>query len=171
MTQPATDAGFGPSVTVETRMMVDAMPGRVWDSLMFYEGIEEPPPLYLQWLLPRPIRTQGSKSAVGDQATCLYQGGHLLKRVTRIDAGKLYEFAVVEQKLGIGGTVRLSGGSYTLRETAAGKTELGIITRYTSRNRPRWLIQPIEEAACHLFHRHLLNAIRIKAEAVAKPSP
>jgi len=43
------------------------------------------PPLHLRLLLPLPIRIDGSKSAVGDEATCLYEGGHLLKRVTQID--------------------------------------------------------------------------------------
>ena len=156
------------SITVVTRMHVAATPAQVWSSLVFYEGIEEPPPLYLRLLLPRPIRTQGSKSAVGDQATCLYQGGHLLKRVTKIDLNRQYEFTVTEQNLGIGGSVRLSGGCYSLRELSERDTELSITTRYTSRNRPRWLVQPVEEAVCHMFHRHLLGSIKTKAESGAR---
>jgi hypothetical protein len=158
------DAAVAP-ISVVTCMNVDATPERVWNSLVFYEGIEEAPPLYLRLLLPRPIRTQGSKSAVGDQATCLYQGGHLLKRVTHIDAHRLYEFTVVEQHLGIGGGVHLCGGRYALRDLGHDHTELSITTRYFSRNRPRWLVQPVEEAVCHLFHRHLLTAIKTKAES------
>jgi len=156
------------TITVVTHMQVSATPEQVWNSLVFYEGIEEPPPLYLRLLLPRPIRTQGSKSAVGDQATCLYQGGHLLKRVTKIELHRQYEFTVVEQQLDVGGGgVRLSGGCYSLRELPTGRTELSIVTRYTSRNRPRWLVQPVEEVVCHLFHRHLLGAIKGKAESAA----
>ena len=123
--------------TIVTRLPIAASGERVWNSLMFYESIEEPPPLHLRLMLPRPIRTQGSKSAVGDQATCLYEGGHLLKRVTRIDRGRLYEFSVVEQRLNVGKGVRLSGGSYSLRELPGGGTELSIMTRFLSRNRPR----------------------------------
>jgi len=139
-------------------------PAKVWTSLVFYEGIEEAPPWYLQLLLPRPIRTQGAKAAVGDQATCLYQGGHLLKRVTRIDPDRRYEFTVVEQHLGIGGGIKLSGGSYVLNDLGGGRTTLSITTRYSDGHRPRWLARPVEEAVCHLFHRHLLNAIKTKAE-------
>jgi hypothetical protein len=131
---------------------------------MFYESIEGAPPLHLRLLLPRPIRTQGSKSNVGDQATCLYQGGHLLKRVTFIDRNRLYEFSVVEQNLVVGIGVQLSGGCYALRALANGHTELSITTHYSSSNRPRWLVRPIEAAVCHMFHRYLLGAIRRKAE-------
>ncbi len=157
--------------TVVTHMRVGAAPDAVWKSLVFYEGLEEAPPLHLRLLLPRPIRTEGSKSAVGDQATCLYQGGHLLKRVTRIDVDRLYEFKVVEQRLGIGGGIRLRGGSYSIRALPAGDSELCITTHYVSRNRPRWLARPVEEVVCHLFHRHLLGAIRRSAESgTAAPS-
>jgi hypothetical protein len=155
------------SVIVVTHIDVNATPERVWNSLVFYEGLDEVPPLYLRMLLPRPIRTDGAKSAVGDQATCLYQGGYLLKRLTTIELHRLYEFSVVEQRLSLGGGVQLSGGCYALRELAAGHTELSMTTRYTSRNRPRWLLQPVEETVCHLFHRHLLGAIKRKAESRA----
>ena len=156
------------STSVVTSVKVFATPAQVWDSLVFYEGLDEAPPLYLRLLLPRPIRTEGSKSAVGDQATCLYQGGHLLKQLTTIDPQRLYEFKVVEQNLGIGGGIRLSGGCYALRALPGGDTQLSITTGYTSRNRPRWLVQPVEEAVCHLFHRHLLGAIKRKAEGAPK---
>jgi hypothetical protein len=157
------------STSVVTSMMVFATPAHVWDSLVFYEGLDEAPPLYLRLLLPRPIRTEGAKSAVGDQATCLYQGGHLLKQLTAIEPQRLYEFKVVEQNLMIGGNVRLTGGCYALRELPGGDTELSITTGYVSRNRPRWLVRPVEEAVCHLFHRHLLGAIKRKAEGALTP--
>ena len=157
-------AAVRPWTDVTTHVVVAADPAKVWTSLVFYEGIEEAPPWYLQLLLPRPIRTQGAKAAVGDQATCLYQGGHLLKRVTRIDPDRRYEFTVVEQHLGIGGGIKLSGGSYVLNDLGGGRTTLSITTRYSDGHRPRWLARPVEEAVCHLFHRHLLNAIKTKAE-------
>lgn len=129
---------------------------------MFYEQIEERPPLHLRLLLPLPIRTDGSKSAVGDEAICLYEGGHLLKRVTRVDALRYYGFEIVEQNLAVGGGLILSGGSYTLRELPGHRTEVAVTTRYVSSKRPGWLWRPIEAIVCHLFHRHLLSAMRRK---------
>jgi hypothetical protein len=151
--------------SIVTRMNIAAARAQVWRSLMFYEQIEEPPPLHLRLLLPLPIGTDGSKLSVGDQATCLYEGGHLLKRVTQIELYRHYEFAVVEQKLVIRSGVSLCGGCYTLHELSGGGTELAVTTRYVSGKGPGWLRKPIEATICHLFHRHLLSAIRRKAES------
>jgi hypothetical protein len=162
----APDAAPAPAPTmVVTRMNFAAAPGQVWDVLMFYEEIEVPPPLLLRLLLPLPVRTEGSKRAVGDVAMCLYEGGHLRKRVTHIDPGKFYGFEVVEQQLAVGNGLVLTGGCYTLRELSPRGTEVAVTTRYVSRKRPGWLWKPIEAAVCHMFHRHLLNSMRHRIES------
>jgi hypothetical protein len=145
--------------SVLTQMVFAIPPAEVWGKLMFYEQIETPPPLYLRLLLPVPTGTEGRKSQVGDEARCLYQGGHLIKRVTQIETGRHYGFEVVEQALEVGGGIRLSGGGYTLRQIPGG-TEVTLATRYVSPRRPRWLWRPIEAAVCHRLHRHILGAMR-----------
>lgn len=158
-------------LSVVTRGKIAASPTRVWHNLMFYEQIERPPPLHLRLLLPMPLRTDGAKLAVDGHARCLYERGHLLKRTTHIEPGRLYEFAVVEQQLSLPRGVRLCGGSYTLRELPGENTELSVTTRYRSHRGPRWLWRPIEAMVCHLFHRYLLSAIQNKAEAPEAPAP
>ena len=160
-----------PPTSVVTRMKFATAPDQVWRVLMFYEQIEEAPPLLLRLLLPTPIGTDGSKSAVGDEAMCRYESGHLLKRVTQIDPCRFYGFEVVEQKLALGDGLLLAGGCYTLRELPSRGTEVAVTTRYVSRKRPRWLWKPIEAAVCHLFHRHLLVAMRRKIEAGESAAP
>ena len=154
-----------PSTSIVTRMNFAASPEQVWGGLLFYEQIDEPPPLYLRMLLPLPIRTEGAKSAIGDEATCLYVGGYLLKRVTRFDPCVHCGFEVVEQNLTVGGGLKLLGGGYTLRELPRRRTEVAITTRYESPKRPDWLWRPIEATVCHMFHRHLLSAMRRKIES------
>jgi len=161
---PQAGTAMAPPTSIVTRMDFAASPAQVWEGLMFYEQIEERPPLHLRLLLPVPIRTEGSKSAVGDEALCLYHGGHLLKRVTQIDPGRYYGFEVVEQNLAIGRGLTLSGGCYTLRGLPDGRTEVAVTTRYASQKRPPWLWKPIEATVCHVFHRHLLTSIRRKIE-------
>lgn len=148
------------TTSVVTRMTFAASPQQVWNRLMFYEQIEERPPLHLRLLLPVPTGTEGRKSEVGDEARCVYEGGHLIKRVTRIEVGRHYGFEIVEQALEVGRGIKLSGGGYTLREIEAGRTEVTLATRYVSPRRPRWLWQPIEAAVCHTLHRHILGAMR-----------
>lgn len=154
-----------PRASVVTRMVFAAPAERVWKGLVFYEALGERPPLHLRLLLPVPIGTEGKVSAVGDEATCLYEGGHLLKRITRIEQGDLYEFEVAEQALSVGGGMRLSGGRYTLRGLPDGQTEVAVETRYVSRKWPRWFWRPLEKMVCHLFHRYLLGSMRRQVEA------
>ncbi len=151
--------------SVVTRMVFAAPPAQVWDGLVFYEELGGRPPWHLRLLLPVPIRTEGKVSAVGDEATCLYEGGHLLKRITKIEKGDLYEFEVAEQALSVGGGMRLSGGRYTLRGLPDRQTEVSVETRYLSRKRPRWFWRPLEKMVCHLFHRYLLGTMRRQVEA------
>jgi hypothetical protein len=154
------------AASIVTRMRFAASRAQLWGGLMFYEQIETRPPLHLRLLLPLPIRTEKSKAKVGDEVVCWYEGGHLLKRITQIDVGYHYAFEVAAQNLAIGAGLALSGGCYSLRELPSGDTEVAVTTRYTSIRRPRWLWQPIEAAVCHLFHRHLLSAMRGKVGAV-----
>ncbi len=151
--------------SVVTRMTFAASPTRVWQGLRFYEEIQEPPPLHLRLLLPVPVGTEGRISRVGGEVKCLYEGGHLVKRVMRIEPGELYEFEVAEQALSLGGGMRLSGGRYTLRELAVGQTEVALETRYVSTRWPRWFWKPLEGSVCHSFHRCLLSSMRRKIES------
>jgi hypothetical protein len=146
-------------------MAFAAAPERVWNGLMFYEQIDERPPLHLRLLLPVPIGTEKTKSTLGARVRCSYDDGHLVKHITAIDPIRHYGFDVVEQTLAIGGSLKLSGGGYTLRELPGGHTEVAVTTRYVGGRRPAWFWKPIEAAVCHLFHRHLLTAIRRKVEA------
>jgi hypothetical protein len=162
---PATagDAEEAATSTIATRMSFAAPIERAWQSLLFYEEVKERPPLPLRLLLPVPIRTEGDKSRVGAEAMCLYEDGHLLKRATRIEKPTLYEFEVARQALAVGGSMRLSGGRYELRERAGG-TEVTVITTYSSEKWPRWLWRPLERFVCHMFHRFLLRSMRRRAE-------
>ena len=150
--------------TITTRMVFPVSVARTWDSLIFYEEVKERPPLHLRILLPVPIRADGDKKQVGGEAMCLYEGGHLVKRATRIVEPELYEFEIARQALSVGGSMKLSGGRYTLREVAPERTEVSVETRYTSTKWPRWLWRPLEKFVCHMFHRFLLRSIRRKAE-------
>ncbi len=127
---------------------------------MFYEQIEERPPLLLRLLLPVPLRTEGRKSEVDDEVICRYVSGHLRKRVTHVTPERNYTFEVIEQNLSLGSGIRLAGGSYRLRPLPDGSTEVALETRYYASMRPRWLCARIEASVCGLFHRHIMGTMR-----------
>jgi len=154
-----------PPSSIVTRMNFAASPGQVWKGLMFYEEIGRRPPAHLRLLLPVPIRTEGKVSEVGGEAMCVYEGGHLLKRITRLEQDHFYEFVVAEQALSVGGGMRLSGGRYTLRDLGNGMTEVAVETRYLSNKWPRWFWKPLEKIVCHWFHRYLLRSMRLVIES------
>lgn len=129
---------------------------------MFYEEIQSQPPALLKLVLPRPIKTLGRKSDVGDMVQCQYDTGYIFKRVTRIDPERMYAFDVTEQKLQLSGGIQLLGGSFQLHRTASGNTEITLETRYTSTRWPRWFWSRVEAKVCHAFHNHILNEMRRK---------
>jgi hypothetical protein len=151
-------------ISVVTVMNFAASAEVVWENLMFYEQIEKRAPWLLRLLLPVPLRTEGRPRVVGDEIRCLYRGGYLIKRVTRMTQKSNYAFDVIEQSLALGGGIRLAGGSYALHALPGGRTEVALETLHESSNRPRWLCQWIEARVCHLFHRHILGAMRDAAQ-------
>ena len=153
------------SLSVVTKMSFSASPARVWKDLVFYEEVGTRPPLHLRLLLPVPIRTEGQISGVGSEATCLYEGGHLVKRVTRIEPERTYQFEVAEQKLSVGGGMKLLSGQYTLQGHPDGTTEVAVATRYSSNKWPRWFWRFVESVVCHSFHRFILRAMRRRIES------
>jgi hypothetical protein len=164
------ELGYSASVAAKpssiiTRMIFATSMDKVWDGLLFYEEIDSRPPMYLRLLLPIPIRTEGKVSEVGGELKCLYEGGHLLKRITRIEPERLYEFEVAEQSVSVGGSMLLCGGGYTLRQLSDGASEVAVETRYTSNKWPRWFWRPLEGIVCHWFHRYLLSSMRNKIES------
>ena len=153
------------AATIKTRMTIPASRDKVWHGLLFYEEIGGRPPAHLRLLLPMPIRTEGKVSEVGSETMCWYEGGHLLKRITRVEPGQFYAFEIAEQSVSVGGSMQLSGGGYSLRELPDGTTEVAVETRYSSTKWPRWVWRPLEGMVCHSFHRYLLGSIRRKIEA------
>lgn len=146
--------------SVVTAARFPATPARVWEGLTFFEQIPGRPPLFLRLLLPTPVCVEGGVSEVGDEARCVYEEGHLLKRVTRIERERRCCFVVSEQALPIGGGIRLEGGCFALREVPGGGTRVELETRYSSPRRPAWFWAPVEAAVGHAFHRHILGSIR-----------
>lgn len=153
----------GIPLSVVTRMCLPVSPARAWQGLMFFEEVTRRPPRLLRFALPTPLRAEGPRSQVGDETRCVYEEGHLVKRITRVDERRHYAFVVVHQELQIAGGIRLAGGSYTLTELPGETTRLEIETSYRGALHPRALWKPLEAAVCHAFHRHLLGAIRHEA--------
>jgi hypothetical protein len=160
------------AVATSTVMPVPAE--EAWASLVFYEQVKHSPPLLLRLGLSRPLYSYGKIQRVGDQKTCVYDQGTLVKRVTRIEPGKVLEFQVVHQ--GIENcAVRLKGGSFRFESLGAAQTRVTLTTEYEPFLAPRWAWRPWEELCAHTLHRHVLTGMSLEARRASGegdlPSP
>lgn len=143
---------------VHTLQHLEAAPERCWSAVVFYEEIPLRAPWLLRLLLPAPLRTAGAKSQPGALVECVYDGGSLTKRITRLDPPHEIAFEVLKQKLGIEACVCACDGSYVLEAEGTG-TLVTLMTRYRTRLHPRWAFRPVERAMMHLLHRYVLRGL------------
>ncbi len=148
---------------MRTALTFHATPQQAWDSILFYEQVEHAPPWLLTLALPRPVRAEGSKAAVGDVQRCLYENGHLVKRVTRCQVGRELAFEVLDQHLHFERDVTLRDGAFGLEPLDAGETRVVLTTRYIRHLRPAWLWEPMERKILHTLHGHVLEGMRCRS--------
>jgi hypothetical protein len=163
-------AGKPENEAVATRVHFDAGPETVWNRIQFYEEVPARPPLLLRTLLPQPMRTEGTKTAVGARVRCTYTAGEVVKRITAVESPRLIEFEVIDQRLGIERVARTLGGSYQLFSCGDG-TDVELVTSYSAHLHPRLLWRPLEVVLVRQLHHHILRGIRVAIpSAVAQPT-
>lgn len=143
---------------VATRVHFDASAEVVWNQLMFYEEVPGRAPLLLRALLPEPVRTEGNKMSVATTVRCIYKGGDLAKRITSVEAPRLLQFEITEQRLGIEDCIVTRGGSYQIYP-CGGESDVVLTTNYEAYLRPRSLWRPLEALLMHQLHRHILCGV------------
>jgi hypothetical protein len=98
--------------TVRTDLHMHATAREAWDAVMFYEEVKHEPPALLNFSLPKPVGSTGRKDREGEIVRCQYDRGYLVKRISRIEPGKVMEFEVLEQHLHFERDVTLTGGKF-----------------------------------------------------------
>lgn len=159
----------GAREAVTTEIRLEESPEAVWKALRFYEEIPNRPGPFLAALLPLPVRSEGEKTKVGASIRCIYQGGHLVKRITVSEPPRLLRFDVLEQDLGIENSVTMGEGSYEIFPREGGSQVL-LTTHYTGHLRPRFLFRPVEHLLAHHVHRHILEGMRTLLRSAPKTS-
>jgi hypothetical protein len=156
--------------TIRTELTVDATPQEAWQAVMFYEEVEHDPPWLLRLALPKPVRSVGNKQRVGEVVRCFYDRGYLVKRISRVEEGRLLAFEVIEQKLHFERDVTLKSGSFEITPTDDGRSRIVLTTRYERHLSPAWIWQPIESMVVHTLHEHVLEGMRRHTEQPHPPA-
>ncbi|HTV57320.1 MAG TPA: hypothetical protein VMJ93_00445 [Verrucomicrobiae bacterium] len=149
----------GVDESVTTLAHFRASPESLWRRILFYEDVPGRPPFLLRAFLPHPLRSEGDKTRVGGEVQCTYDRGDLMKRITAVAPGQSVEFDVVNQRLGIEGCVRASGGSCQIRGSGGG-SDVALTTNYVAYLRPRFLWRPLERLLAGQLHRYILDGMR-----------
>jgi polyketide cyclase/dehydrase/lipid transport protein len=143
---------------VATSVHITASPETAWQRILLYEDVPARPPFLLRALLPRPLSSEGEKGHMGATVCCRYDNGGLVKRIKAVEAPHHMRFDVVEQRLGIEGSVTAVGGCYEIRPDGDG-CEIVLTTIYLGHLRPRLLWRPLERFLARRLHRHILDGM------------
>jgi hypothetical protein len=154
-----------PPENVVSRAMIGVPPQDAHARIVFFEEVKRPPPVLLRLGLPRPLYTTGSAEAPGDLKVCVYDRGVLTKRISRVQRGRLFEFDIVEQRLGLEHDVRLLDGRFELEPAGPDRTLVRLTTTYVPLLSPRWCWRPFERLAVHALHSHVLRGMAEAGEA------
>jgi hypothetical protein len=150
--------------SISTSIIMHVTPQEAFDAVTFYEQVHHQPPLLLRMLLPRPLHTTGGAVKVGDVKVCVYSKGKLIKRITRVEPGKLLAFEVIGQDHFENRSIRLIGGSFNFEPSPGGGTRVTLITQYQPLLGPRFWWKPSEKWATHELHDHVLLGMAMKAK-------
>ncbi|VAX40207.1 hypothetical protein MNBD_PLANCTO02-1022, partial [hydrothermal vent metagenome] len=157
--------------SVSTNLTFHATATEAWESMMFYEEVNVEPPWLLKLALPRPVKAEGKMGQVGEVRRCLYENGHISKRITKRVERKELAFTVIEQKLHFEKDVTLKDGRFLLHQINEKETQVILTTRYVRHLRPAWLWKPIEEKVVHTLHQHVLEGMKRSTKKKASPPP
>lgn len=150
--------------SVSTAIVIEANAATSYRSLIFYEDVTHDPPLIVAIALPRPLRTTGKASNVGDLKVCVYSTGELTKIVTEAIPGKRLAFNVAKQQIKLEHDIQLKGGSFEFEPIDATHTKVTLTTNYHPLLGPRFAWNWAERYALHSLHSYVLEGIRLRAE-------
>ena len=158
-----------PISSVSTTRVINASAEDTWESLVFYEDVDIPPPLLARLGLPRPIQTQGSMQSIGDVMHCTYQTGRISKLITDVQDQRVLHFQVVHQSIGIEQHVTLLSGSFELIPNGPDSTMLVLTTTYEPHLQPRQVWTHVETATIRDVHDHVCRGISANLSATRAP--
>ncbi len=154
---------FPPSeaiVTVATSTVFDVEPEAAWKRAVFYEEVTHEPPFLLKLALPRPRYVIGTKMEAGSVVRCVYERGHLTKRISEVNPGRRLAFEVIDQQLHFERDVRLLDGRFEFTPLSGKRTRVTLLTRYQRLLSPEFVWRPIEERVVRTLHQHVLRGMR-----------
>lgn len=176
------EAWTQPSPTLEnmTAIEINAPPEQVWQHVVQFSEITEPPEWYVQMGIASPLRARIEGSGVGAIRHCEFTTGAFVEPITVWDEPQRLTFDVSEQpepmfELSpyrhihpphLNGSFRSLRGEFRLIPLADGRTRLEGRTWYEVKIYPLAYSTIWTDALLHRIHLRVLRHIKATAEAV-----
>ncbi len=169
-----------PLVTeVVTSIVIDAPPERVWNEVIAFRAIGEPPGLIFRLGIAYPIRASIVGEGVGAIRRCEFSTGAFVEPITRWEAPHRLSFDVAEQPPvlqewspyrsvyapHVDGFFRSVRGEFRLVPLPGGRTRLEGSTWYALELHPRVYWEPLTEALLHRIHSRVLAQVKRQTES------
>jgi len=158
---------------------VNAPPDVVWQRVVAFGELTEPPELIFRLGVAYPVRATISGTGAGAVRRCEFSTGAFVEPITVWDAPRRLAFDVVEQPRPLyelspydslraphlAGVLVSKRGEFRLVELPGGRTRLEGSTWYTLAMGPLPYWRPIADAIIHRIHLRVLRHVRGLAEA------
>lgn len=169
---------------VTSSVVVEASLERVWETVVAFPRISEPPGIIFRLGIAYPIEARIEGEGVGAVRYCDFSTGSFVEPITVWNPPRLLGFDVVEnpppmreisphanlQTPHLDGHMVSQRGQFRLAEVD-GKVLLEGTTWYSHSIAPAWYWGPISDWIIHRIHHRVLNHIKRHAEISPAPSP
>ncbi len=166
-----------PLRTVTTSVVVRAPIGRIWQTVIAFPKISEPPTGIFRCGIAYPIEARIDGSGVGAIRNCVFSTGSFVEPITRWEAPTLLAFDVSSspppmrelslyehvEAPHLHGQMVSHRGQFRLAERD-GQVVLEGTTWYTHTLCPQWYWGPISDYMIHRIHERVLNHIKRTSE-------
>lgn len=169
------------SYSVATTVEIDAPPSVVWEHVVSFSDLEEPPGSLFRAGLAYPLRARIEGSGVGAVRHCEFSTGAFVEPITVWDEPRRLAFDVVAQPAPmhewspyanvhpphLDGSFRSTAGEFLLEPLEGGRTRLTGTTWYVLELHPAPYWRLWSDGIVHAIHERVLRHVARESEAAA----
>jgi hypothetical protein len=167
-----------PRMSVQTSIQIDAPRSKVWQNLIEFPDVEEPPTSLFRFGVAYPIHARIADDGIGAIRECLFSTGAYVEKITAWEEGRRLGFTVVSGPEGmrewspydihprhLDGYFVPESAEFRLTATPDGGTQLEGISWYRNSMWPSPYWRLWSDALLHQVHMRVFQHIKKLAES------
>ena len=147
---------------VQTSVIVNASPERVWSNLLEVDNIRSSKPGLMYIGLPIPLRCTLEGRGVGAKRTCYFNSGYIQETIRAWNPPYRMSLSIDRTHMPGRHWLGFENAEYDLRPDGD-STVLTRTTSISSHLLPRWYWRPFERLGVESEHRYILEDVLVKA--------